>query len=202
MYNKIQFLIMSQMIIFTVILGVVLYSTPRVLKLVNKALKLNKRHWNKRTIKYYVRILLLGSKTYNIKVEDMLAIQFLESKMKTKAWNENKSKHHYSQDFGLSQINSKNLKLLSKRSIKLLKKNKIWHTKNIKYDIAISTLNGFGYLNDSRKSILKSKDRSFKRWIVSYNTGIRGSISKKRKFKIARIRYWNKFVEARKKLRI
>ena len=167
--------------------------------ILSKALKLENRRWYKRTQKWYVKVLLAGWKEFNIHPINVLTIARIESTMKTKAYNRNSNG---TKDYGLCQINSINIKALSKRSIKILKKYKLWHTKNKKYDIAINTMNCFVYLQGTRIALKNKKNKSFERWIMSYNTGIRGSVSKKRGFVLARNKYWHNFKKKKEELKI
>jgi len=163
-----------------------------------RGLKKYKRKWRRRTINRVVNVLYTGQKKYKIHANIILGIISIESRYRVYAIGRNRR----SSDWGLTQINDINWYRLSRVSHRILRKKKIYYHRTSKYDIATNIMNCYVYLNWSRSVLKKKRDFRLKRWIQSYNTGISGSVSKKRGYVIARFKYWNKFVFAMKNYRL
>ena len=155
-----------------------------------------KQKWSQNNINLLTDVLHVGYKEFEIDPNDVLAIISIESWFTIKAFNRNSAK---SFDYGLTQINNINWNKLTNRSIKIFKKHNFVYSKcHSKYDIAINVMNCFVYFDGTKRVLSLKKLYTKKRWIQSYNTGIRGSLSNKKRHKKRRTKYWNLFWHKRK----
>jgi len=161
------------------------------------AMRFHKRKMSEGKIYYITEVLFAGQNKFDIDARDIIAIMSIESEFKIKAKGKNKK----STDYGLTQINSRNWNRLTKSSIKVLKEYSLPHgSRYNKYDIGINIMNCFVYFNWTKHATNYKRTRNKMRWIQSYNVGLAGSISKKRSYRVARKRYWQRFLKHRKRL--
>lgn len=151
------------------------------------------RKWSVEKIDRLTDVIFVGWKEYDIPYEMVLTIISIESRYKihVKSWN-----YEDNFDYGLTQINSENIKRLSRVSSRVLKKYNIEHDPKNQFDIALNVMNCFSYLDWSRSHLIKKKKFIKKRWVQSYNVGIAGLRLKR--FKKSRELYWEKYLDKEK----
>lgn len=149
------------------------------------------------------KVLFVGYKEYGADYKDVLAHIMTESEFKVYAkgynWRRNKKGKRYlhSIDYGIAQINSKNMKKLYRYSEHILNKYNVKHNVRSKYDISLNVMSAIVYKQDVKRYVKKKPSKYHAphvQKVVAYNVGMRGS-TLKRYIKPARRYYkrYNKF---------
>ena len=188
--NKNRLFIVTIFVIYSIIGGLIYYTFYRNTCIVNKYVayknivvqdieKIAPYFKHKKKLSH---ILFIGSLHYRISHKDVLAIIKIESNFNLYATGRNKD----SIDYGLSQTNSKYLKQRYKTVKSIANKYGLTYTNN-KYDMTLNILACYNYL-----AYIQTQVKEYKRYIISYNTGVAGSLYKKTGEK-----YYNKFIAYR-----
>jgi hypothetical protein len=155
------------------------------------------RFWQEKDVINVTKVIWIGSKQYGINPNHVFATIALESYFNPYALGINKD----SQDFGLTQQNSKYWKKRFKVAAKILTAYGIQHNLKNPYDTALNVMACILYKYNINKRVDRSKVKNtlyskYVNKIVAYNLGINGARDKK-KYKIG-MRYYKIF---RKKLK-
>ncbi len=161
-----------------------------ILQNLNLKLKKFNRHWSEYNKRTAVKALKAGEDEFNIDHRIVLSLMSLESGMKIIITNKNADK---TIDFGLTMQNSRYINARYKACEKILQRRKIKYS-NSKFDIAKNIMACFLYIND----IKKIHNDDFKRLIMAYNIGIRGTMMKDKqqkgeKYFMAFVKHYNDF---------
>lgn len=134
----------------------------------NYFLDQHKRNWSPQTKRHFINVIYTGSKTFKINYKVVMSIISVESKYDLKAIGKNKN----SFDYGLTQQNSKYLKVRYKAASKYLNSCGIQYNLKNKYDLGLNVFACFNYL----KNIEDYGDLNhFHEKITAYNRGINGA---------------------------
>lgn len=148
------------------------------------------RPWSYHFREKIVRVLVVGEKM-GVFHQDILAIISIESWYKIR--RPNCKNRNGTCDYGLTQQNSRSVWRRYRRAAPILRRNMISYNPKDIYDPALNVMSAVLYLRDIQRATGRKRGR---RYIASYNTGMRGYFLYPKKA----ARYYRKWLKERKKL--
>ena len=172
-----------------------IFTKEEIQATINKAYMLETgSKMNDKTLKTYIEVFYFASNYFKLDYKDIIAIITIESEWNPMAYGKN---WNGTEDIGLCQINTIHLSEDYRIAKQICLKYKIPHTNSL-YDVSLNILSAFIYMNDMRMKMISENRYYYRRYIVSYNTGYNGSVSKY--YRVSADKYWNRFIKIRSKI--